>query len=79
MKTIQISLPNSLDNFILVEMCERLKEGQTVTMLFGGRSMLPLINGEGDKIQLVRWLRARNVYPARSTFSAIWAIISSTV
>ena len=33
-------------------MCERLKEGQTVTMLFGGRSMLPLINGEGDKIQL---------------------------
>lgn len=52
MKTIQISLPNSLDNFILVEMCERLKEGQTVTMLFGGRSMLPLINGEGDKIQL---------------------------
>jgi signal peptidase I len=52
LKTIQISLPNSLDNFILVEMCERLKEGQTVTMLFGGRSMLPLINGEGDKIQL---------------------------
>lgn len=33
-------------------MCQRLKEGQTVTMLFGGRSMLPLINGEGDKIQL---------------------------
>lgn len=52
MKTIQITLPNSLDNFILVEMCERLKEGHTVTMLFGGRSMLPLINGEGDKIQL---------------------------
>ncbi len=49
---IQISLPNSLDNFILVEMCERLKEGQSVTMLFGGRSMLPLINGEGDKIRL---------------------------
>lgn len=52
MKTIQISLPNSLDNFILVEMCERLKAGHTVTMLFGGHSMLPLINGEGDKIQL---------------------------
>ena len=52
METIQISLPNSPDNFLLVEMCERLKEGQEVTMLFGGRSMLPLINGEGDKIRL---------------------------
>jgi hypothetical protein len=52
LKTIQISLPNSLDNFILVEMCERLKAGHTVTMLFGGHSMLPLINGEGDTIQL---------------------------
>ena len=52
METIQISLPNSPDNFLLVEMCERLKEGMEVTMLFGGRSMLPLINGEGDKIKL---------------------------
>ena len=52
METIQISLPNSPDNFLLVEMCERLKNGQEVTMLFGGRSMLPLINGEGDKIRL---------------------------
>ncbi len=50
--TTQITLPNSIDNFILVEMCERLKLGHTVTMLFGGHSMLPLINGEGDKIQL---------------------------
>lgn len=33
-------------------MCERLKAGNTVTMLFGGRSMLPLINGEGDAIKL---------------------------
>lgn len=52
MKTIQISLPNSPDNFLLVEMCERLKAGMTVTMLFGGCSMLPLINGNGDKITL---------------------------
>ena len=51
-ETIQISLPNSPDNFLLVEMCERLKEGMEVTMLFGGCSMLPLINGEGDKIKL---------------------------
>ncbi|MBR3725334.1 MAG: VanZ family protein [Bacteroidales bacterium] len=52
MRTIQISLPNSPDNFLLVEMCERLKAGQTVTMLFGGASMWPMINGNGDKIRL---------------------------
>ena len=51
-RTIHISLPNSPDNFLLVEMCERLKAGQTVTMLFGGDSMLPMINGNGDKIRL---------------------------
>ena len=51
-KTIHISLPNSPDNFLLVEMCERLKAGQTVTMLFGGSSMLPMISGTGDKITL---------------------------
>ena len=52
MKTIQITLPNSPDNFLLVEMCERLKAGHTVTMLFGGSSMLPMISGTGDKITL---------------------------
>ena len=51
-RTIQISLPNSPDNPLLIEMCERLKAGQTVTMLFGGGSMLPMINGNGDKIRL---------------------------
>ena len=45
-------MPNSPDNFLLVEMCERLKAGQTVTMLFGGSSMLPMISGTGDKIRL---------------------------
>ena len=52
METINITLPNSPDNFLLMEMCDRLKEGQEVTMLFGGHSMLPLISGEGDKIRL---------------------------
>lgn len=52
MKDTPIVLPNSLDNFILVEMCERLKAGHVVTMLFGGRSMLPLINGENDTVRL---------------------------
>lgn len=52
MKKEHISLPNSPDNFILIEMCERLKSGKPVTMIFGGTSMLPLITGRGDKIQL---------------------------
>lgn len=52
METIHITLPNSPDNFLLIEMCERLNAGQMVTMLFGGTSMLPLINGRGDKIRL---------------------------
>lgn len=52
MEKIEISLPNSPDNFILMEMCERLKAGYTVTLMFGGVSMLPLINGKGDKVQL---------------------------
>lgn len=52
MQTRHIVLPNGPENFILQEMCERLKEGQTVTMLFGGTSMLPLIYGRGDKVRL---------------------------
>lgn len=52
MEKVQIALPNSPDNFILMEMCDRLKAGHTVTIMFGGISMLPLINGNGDKIQI---------------------------
>lgn len=52
METRQITLPNSPDNFLLQEMCERLKNGVSVRIAFGGRSMLPMINGNGDKIHL---------------------------
>ncbi|MCQ2294982.1 MAG: VanZ family protein [Bacteroidales bacterium] len=47
-----ITLPNDIHNFILLEMCELLKEGKAVKMMFGGTSMLPLIHGDGDKITL---------------------------
>ena len=47
-----LTLPNSVENFILVEMCEKLKQGETVTIQFGGTSMNPLINGSGDIIRL---------------------------
>lgn len=49
---MQISLPNSLDNFLLQEMCDRLKSGHTVVMAFGGASMQPLISGHGEKVKL---------------------------
>ena len=34
-------------------MCNHLAQGETVKMAFGGRSMMPTISGEGDKIELV--------------------------
>lgn len=52
MTTERLSLPNSPDNFILQEMCNRLAEGQEVTFPFGGHSMLPMLNGESDVIKL---------------------------
>lgn len=47
------TLPNCLDNAFLVEMCDRLKEGLTVRINFGGRSMSPMIDGKRDKVELV--------------------------
>lgn len=52
METMHISLPNSPDNFLLQEMCERLKAGRTVVMAFGGASMQPIISGKGEKVTL---------------------------
>lgn len=49
---MQIVLPNNPQNFLLQEMCQQLREGHEVRMLFGGQSMLPLINGTDDKIEL---------------------------
>lgn len=52
MTTQRLSLPNSPDNFILQELCKRLSEGQQVTIPFGGRSMLPMLNGDSDVVTL---------------------------
>lgn len=51
--TRRINLPNNTSNFILQEMCERLQQGQTVRIAFGGRSMSPMINGQSDVVDLM--------------------------
>ena len=45
-------IPNEADSFIVDEMKERLAQGLTVTIAFGGSSMLPLIDGRSDRIEL---------------------------
>lgn len=52
MTTKRIILPNSPDNFLLQEMRSRLAAGEAVTIAFGGRSMLPMLNGESDIVTL---------------------------
>ena len=52
METKTILLPNRPDTFLLQALRERLSQGQTVRITFGGHSMLPLIDGEGDSIDL---------------------------
>ena len=47
-----ITLPNSADSFIVDEIRDRLAQGHTVRIAFGGESMLPLIRGTHDKIEL---------------------------
>lgn len=45
-------IPNEADSFIVDEMKERLAQGLTVTIAFGGSSMLPMIDGRSDRIEL---------------------------
>ena len=52
MEVKHIILPNRPDSFLLSEMRARLREGQEVRMVFGGISMLPLIDGKSDTIRL---------------------------
>lgn len=52
METKHINLPNRPDSFLLMQLRDRLKEGERVHIIFGGTSMLPLINGNGDSIEL---------------------------
>lgn len=49
-----IVIPNSKENFIIGELKERLLHEQSVTIPFGGDSMLPTINGESDLVVFER-------------------------
>ena len=48
----RLILPNDANGFILDEMRERFVSGHTVTIAFGGNSMLPLIDGGSDRVEL---------------------------
>lgn len=48
----RIVIANSVNSFIVDEMRQRLAEGHTVRIAFGGASMMPLIDGRSDIIQL---------------------------
>ncbi|MBP5190077.1 MAG: VanZ family protein [Bacteroidales bacterium] len=52
MNSQRLILPNDANGFIVEEMMERLNNGITVTIAFGGSSMLPLIDGRSDRIEL---------------------------
>lgn len=48
----RIEIPNDINSFVIEELRERLLQGIDVTIAFGGNSMLPLIDGNGDTIVL---------------------------
>ena len=48
----RIVIPNSVNSYIVDEMLRHLNEGDDVRIAFGGNSMLPLIDGRSDVIQL---------------------------
>lgn len=52
METKHIDLPNRPDSFLLMQLRDRLQEGEKVHVIFGGISMQPLISGTGDSIEL---------------------------
>ena len=52
MSAKRLIMPNDANDFIVAELKERLVQGITVTIAFGGNSMLPLIDGESDRIEL---------------------------
>ena len=63
----KLIVPNDIDGFVLSELCQRLKDCQTVRIAFGGTSMLPMISGDSDVIELQSVggdepLRDREVY-----------------
>ena len=48
----RLILPNDANGFIVEEMKSRLSQGLTVTIAFGGNSMLPTIDGSRDLVEL---------------------------
>lgn len=65
MSAKRLILPNDANSFIVDELKERLDNGITVTIAFGGNSMLPLIDGRSDTIELApvkEGLRRGEVY-----------------
>lgn len=52
MSSKRLIIPNDANDFIVAELKERLGQGITVTIAFGGNSMLPLIDGESDRVEL---------------------------
>lgn len=48
----RLIIPNDADGFIIEELQERLGSGVSVSISFGGDSMLPMIDGNGDVIEL---------------------------
>lgn len=52
MERRQIMMPNDANGFVADELHERLTQGLTVRIAFGGSSMLPLIDGCSDKVEL---------------------------
>lgn len=43
---------NRIDSFLFEEMRERLSQGLVVRIAFGGKSMMPMLHGEDDKVML---------------------------
>ncbi len=52
MDSHRIIIPNNAESFVVEEMRDRLSQGLTVRISFGGSSMLPLIDGRSDIIHL---------------------------
>ena len=57
--------PNDVNSFFAVDLMNRLSEGLPVDVNFGGDSMLPLIHGDSDTVQLTpvtSQLRCGDIY-----------------
>ncbi len=67
LKSERLILPNNERGFILEELHARLQQGHTVHIAFGGSSMLPMIDGDKDRVVLrpldsAEQLQLREIY-----------------